>query len=101
MSKPRVIISRRWPEAVEQYLAERYDVVINESDTPMSADEMRAALTDCDAFCPTVSDRVDAEVLGVEGLRARVIGNFGVGSTTSTSKPPAHGAWSSLTRPRC
>jgi len=79
MSKPRVIVTRRWPESVERHLQSRYDCVLNSSDTPLSAEQMRAAIADCDAFCPTVSDKVDASVLGAEGLRARIIGNFGVG----------------------
>ena len=79
MSKPRVIVSRRWPESVERHMQEKFDVVLNESDVPMTAEQMQAALRDCDAFCPTVSDKVDASVINTDGLRARCIGNFGVG----------------------
>ncbi len=79
MSKPRVIVTRRWPEPVERHMQEKYDVVLNTSDTPMTAQQMQAALANCDAFCPTVSDKVSAEVLAADGIRARVIGNFGVG----------------------
>lgn len=79
MSKPRVIVTRAWPGAVEEYLRRHFDVQLNASDTPMTAAEMQQALRDCDAFCPTVSDRVTAEVLSATPLRAKIIGNFGVG----------------------
>jgi lactate dehydrogenase-like 2-hydroxyacid dehydrogenase len=79
MSKPKVIVTRRWPEAVEQVLREEYDVTLNESDTPMTADELREAFAQADAVCPTVSDRITAQVMSPDTLRARVIGNYGVG----------------------
>lgn len=79
MAKPKVIVTRRWPAEVEAALADRYDVTLNEDDAPMSAAELREALASADAVCPTVSDRIDAEVLAVEPLRARILGNFGVG----------------------
>lgn len=79
MSKHKVIVTRRWPEAVEKVLAERYDVTLNDSDTPMTKDELKDALKSCDAFCPTVSDKVDAEVLDIDGIKAQIVGNYGVG----------------------
>ncbi len=79
MSKLKVIVSRAWPAEVEATLKEKYDVQLNETDVAMSKDEMKQALGNCDAFLPTVTDPVDAEVLSAEPLRARFIGNFGVG----------------------
>ncbi len=79
MSKPKVIVTRRWPEAVEKVLAELYDVQLNEEDVPMSTEQLQEAFRTADAVCPTVSDRITAEVMDVEPLKARIIGNFGVG----------------------
>ena len=79
MSKLKVIVSRAWPAEVETTLKEKYDVQLNENDVAMTKDEMKAALGECDAFLPTVTDPVDAEVLSAEPLRAKFIGNFGVG----------------------
>ncbi len=79
MSKPKVIVSRRWPEEVERHMEEVFDVRLNEDDTPMTADEMKQALQSCDAFCPTVTDAVDADVLGIEHPQAKIIGSNGVG----------------------
>ena len=79
MSKLKVIVSRAWPAEVEATLKEKYDVQLNENDIAMTKDEMKEPLGDCDAFLPTVTDPVDAEVLSAEPLRAKFIGNFGVG----------------------
>jgi len=79
MSKPKVIVTRRWPEQVEHHLQEHYDVELNTQDQPMSTAELKEALSRADALCPTVSDQISAEVLGAEPLRARILGNFGVG----------------------
>jgi lactate dehydrogenase-like 2-hydroxyacid dehydrogenase len=79
MSKPKVIVSRKWPEEVEVQLKELYDVQLNENDIPMTADEMKHALANCDAFCPTVTDAVNADVLSGDNIRAKMIGSYGVG----------------------
>jgi lactate dehydrogenase-like 2-hydroxyacid dehydrogenase len=77
--KPKILITRRWPEAVEARLAARYDVTLNETDTPLTLDQLRAAMTEYDALCPTVSDKVPAEVLSAPGARVRIIANYGAG----------------------
>ena len=79
MAKPRVIVTRRWHEEVEQLLAERFDTTLNEDDHPMSTAELQQALRDADAVLPTVSDKVTAEVLGIDGMRAKILGSNGVG----------------------
>ena len=78
-SRPRIVLSRRWPAQVESLLAEDYEVRRNAPDRPMSAADMCSALRKCDAFCPTVTDRVDAGVLEVSARRARILANYGVG----------------------
>ncbi len=79
MRRPVVLLTRRWPAAVEAALAARYELRVDAADRPLDADGLRAALRSADAVCPTVTDRLDAEVLDIDGLRARVLGNFGVG----------------------
>jgi lactate dehydrogenase-like 2-hydroxyacid dehydrogenase len=78
-SRPVVTVTRRLPSVVERALAERFDVRLNREDTPLGAAGLRAALATSDAVLCTVSDTLDADVLGVEPLRARLLANFGVG----------------------
>lgn len=78
MAKLRVLITRRWPEDVEQALAEKFDIVLNDDDAPLSQDALAAAMGEYDVLCPTVSDRIDADVIA-GGSRVKLIANYGVG----------------------
>jgi len=79
MSKPKVLITRRWPEAVEKQLQQLYDVQLNQDDRALTADELKFALQNYDAVCPSVCDSLTAEVLNVPNKRCKILGNFGVG----------------------
>tara|TARA_A100001391_G_scaffold7621_6_gene4963 strand:+ start:45880 stop:46833 length:954 start_codon:yes stop_codon:yes gene_type:complete len=74
----RILVTRRWPQAVEKALGEKFDVVFNTDDNPLSQSDLAAAMHDFDVLCPTVSDRIDADVIA-GGDRVRLIANYGVG----------------------
>jgi lactate dehydrogenase-like 2-hydroxyacid dehydrogenase len=78
-NRPRILLTRRWTEEAERYLQERYDVTLNERDVPMDAAALAQAMRDYDAILPTVTDSINATVLGTAGARVKLIGNFGVG----------------------
>ena len=40
MSKPTVLVTRKWPSEVEEELKAKYDVTLNEKDVPMSIPEL-------------------------------------------------------------
>ena len=79
MNKPKVIVTRRWPAEVEAQLRTHYDVQFNESDRPMTAEELKLAMQTADALLPTVTDPITADIIAVENRRVKIIGNFGVG----------------------
>ena len=79
MSKPKVIVTRRWHPNVEAVLVDRFDTQLNDDDHSMSVAELQDALQSADAVLPTVCDKVTAEVLGVDNIRARILGSNGVG----------------------
>lgn len=79
MSKPKIIVTRRWHETVEKVLLEKFDTQLNEDDQPMSVAELQDALRNADAVLPTVCDKVNAEVLGADNIRAKILGSNGVG----------------------
>ena len=79
MTKPVAIVTRKWPEENEKRLKELFDVQLNESDKPFTAEELKSALQNCDVLMPTVTDKITADILSVENRRANMIGNFGVG----------------------
>lgn len=79
MTKPKILLTRRWPEAVEARLTASYEVTLNESDVPLDAIALAQAMCDHDALCPTVTDKITRDVILTEGRRARIIGNYGAG----------------------
>jgi lactate dehydrogenase-like 2-hydroxyacid dehydrogenase len=78
-TKPKVIITRKWPTVVEEQAAALYDVQLNSTDKPFTAEELKYALQTADAVLTTVTDKMTADVLNVAGRRAKIIGQFGVG----------------------
>jgi len=77
--RPKVIVSRRLPQAVETRMAELFDVELNFDDTPFDAARLADAVARADVFVPTVTDHVDAAVLSHAGEKLKLIANFGVG----------------------
>ena len=79
MTKPKILVSRRWPEAVETAMKEKYDVTFNISDKPLSTNEFKEALSVYDAILPTVTDKISSDVFSVTNPRTKIFGNYGVG----------------------
>lgn len=61
-------------------MSELFDVVLNPDDVPMTREELIAAMQDCDVLVPTVTDRIDAEMIAGAGDRLRLIASFGAGT---------------------
>jgi lactate dehydrogenase-like 2-hydroxyacid dehydrogenase len=78
MSRPRILVTRRWPQEVEAEMAARFDVVLNEGDEPLDQQALAAAMNEFDILCPTVSDKLDADVI-TGASRVKLIANYGVG----------------------
>lgn len=79
MGKPRILVTRRLPDVVEARLAKLFDVQLNPSDRPLSAANLATAMCEFDAMMPTVSDRLDADILLTPERRVCMIANVGVG----------------------
>lgn len=78
MSRPVIVVTRRWPAGVEAQLREAFAVRCNADDHPFSPAELRVALAEADGLCATVTDALPAEVFP-PAPRCRIIANFGVG----------------------
>jgi len=79
MSRPRIVVTRRLPEAVEARLAETFDAALNPTDDPMSAESLAEAMRSADGLLPAVSDRIDAALIATPGRRVQIVANFAVG----------------------
>jgi glyoxylate reductase len=74
-----VVVTRRLPDVVETRLKELFDVQLRESDQPMTRQQLVEALQNADVLVPTVTDTIDAGLIGQAGERLRLIANFGAG----------------------
>jgi lactate dehydrogenase-like 2-hydroxyacid dehydrogenase len=77
--RPTVVVTRRLPGVVEEELSRDFNATLNRDDRPLGAAGLQEALRTADALLCTVTDRITAEVLSAEPLRARLLANFGVG----------------------
>jgi lactate dehydrogenase-like 2-hydroxyacid dehydrogenase len=76
----KVLLTRRWPESVERRFCETFDTTRNETDAPLDVETLGRALREHDAVCPTVCDRITAEVVAAGApVRTRLLANYGVG----------------------
>ncbi len=77
--KSTVIITRKLPGLVELRMGELFDAQLNASDLPMDAAALKQAVAEADVLVPTVTDRIDAEIIAAAGPRLKLIANFGNG----------------------
>lgn len=76
----KLLITRPLPATVINAALARFDVTLRDNTAPLTAAELRVALTDFDAVLPTLGDRFQADVFAdVPNPRARILANFGVG----------------------
>ena len=79
MAAPRVVVTRKLPEAVEARVAALFEAELNPEDEPLSREALARAMREADGLLCAVTDAVDAGLLGAEGRRVRIVANFGVG----------------------
>ncbi|MBB6124465.1 glyoxylate reductase [Sphingobium subterraneum] len=72
-------MTRRLPANVEARMAELFDARFNPDDRPMDRAALAAAMADCDVLVPTVTDHLDAELIGAAPERLQLIASFGNG----------------------
>ena len=74
-----VVVTRRLPDEVETRLSELFDVRLRNDDTPMSRAQIVEAMKAADVLVPTITDTVDAAMIGQAGDRLKLIANYGAG----------------------
>ncbi|WP_417205786.1 2-hydroxyacid dehydrogenase [Antarctobacter sp.] len=74
-----VVVTRRLPEVVETRLTELFDAKLREDDRPMTRGELVDAMQEADVLVSTVTDRIDAGLIGQAGDKLKLIANFGAG----------------------
>ncbi|MGH6812704.1 MAG: 2-hydroxyacid dehydrogenase [Methylocella sp.] len=77
--KPLVIVTRKLPDAIETRMCELFDARLNIDDKPMPRSALAEAMCAAEVIVPTVTDRIDAELIGLAGQQMKLIANFGNG----------------------
>ena len=77
--KPVVIVTRKLPDVIETRLRELFDARLNETDTPFSRERLVEAMRSCEVLVPTITDRLDARVIGEAGPQLKLIANYANG----------------------
>ncbi len=79
LRKPKVIVTRKLPDAVETRMRELFDTELNLGDAPMDVEALAAAMARADVLACTITDRLDGELIARAGPQLKLIANFGVG----------------------
>ena len=77
--KPKVILTRKLPETIETRMRELFDTTLNDSDKALSRDDLEMAVKKADVLVPTVTDKIDADLIAKAGSQLRLIASFGTG----------------------
>ncbi|WP_394727829.1 2-hydroxyacid dehydrogenase [Altererythrobacter sp. GH1-8] len=77
---PRVVVTRHLLPAVEARMSELFEATLNPNDTPYSREQLAQAMQVCDVLVPTVTDRIDAELIAGAGAQLKLIASFGAGT---------------------
>jgi glyoxylate reductase len=78
-NRPRVIVTRKLPDAIETRMHELFETELNLEDKPMDQARLIEAVQRADVLVPTVTDRIDSKVLVRAGPNFKLVANFGNG----------------------
>jgi glyoxylate reductase len=98
MSKPRVFVTRRIPEAAIRVLEKHCEVEVSPHDRPLTREELLLGVRHRDGVLCMLTDKIDAEVLDAAGPNIKIFANYAVGFDNLDIKAASQrGVWLSNT----
>ena len=79
MKKPKVIITRRLQDRVENRMKELFNVDLSTAEYPISKKELLLAAKNAEILVPTIGDKIDASILSAANSNLKLIANYGAG----------------------
>ncbi len=79
MAKPRILVTRKLPDEVEDRLSRDFTVALNPLDTPMTADKIIAQAAHFDALLIASMDKCRSDLIDALPATIRMIATFSVG----------------------
>ena len=77
--KPKVIVTRKLPDNIETRMRELFDAKLNDTDTPFSREKLEEAVREADILVPTVTDKIDSNIIKYASSNLKLIASFGTG----------------------
>jgi lactate dehydrogenase-like 2-hydroxyacid dehydrogenase len=77
--KPRVLVTRKLPQTVEDKLSENFDTILNPDDSLYSTDELLRLSKNVDAILPCHTEKFPAETIAELPAQVKAIANYSVG----------------------
>ncbi len=78
-NKLKLLITRKLPTAIETRLMELFDCTLNTDDKILSKDQLIEAVQHYQAIVPTVTDKIDAQIINAAGPQLGIIASYGNG----------------------
>ena len=77
--KPFVIVTRKLPDLIETRMMELFEARLKLDDQPMSVKDLQDAMQQAEILVPTVTDRIDRQLIKSAGPQLKLIASFGTG----------------------
>ena len=78
-AKPMVVVTRHLLPSVEARMSELFETTLNVVDEPFTREQLAEAMARADVLVPTVTDRIDSELIAGAGPQLGLIASFGAG----------------------
>ena len=78
-TKPLVIVTRKLPELIETRMMELFNTKLSSDDRSLNSDELKEAISKADILVPTITDKIDRDILDFASNKLKLIANFGNG----------------------
>lgn len=79
IERPAIRVTRTLLPAVEERMGELFEARFNETDQPLTRNELIRAMDNIDVLVPTVTDNIDAELIAAAPPRLKLIASYGAG----------------------
>ncbi len=79
IKRPLVIVTRKLPDVIETRMMELFRARLNLDDQAMDRAALKQAMAEAEVLVPTVTDRIDADILSAAGPNLKLIASFGTG----------------------
>ncbi|MEO9228531.1 MAG: D-glycerate dehydrogenase [Devosia sp.] len=77
--RPKILVTRRLPEPVEQRMATLFDAKFNSDDAPYAAAALVKSLKGCEVLVSSITDRIDTDLISRLPPSVKLIAQFGNG----------------------